>query len=144
VAEAVREKESQATIAHAREPGLTIVPSSLMAWLIHRSAQLGCGGGGGRDPNACAFRPFTLQSLTGEGSLDEATQGKLVSFIASGTFMSGRFLRYLMHFRSSSGSTELYFTITANGITTQSREWMQFGVDIINRTLQCREFAIFL
>jgi hypothetical protein len=48
---------------------------------------------------------------------------KLVSFIACGTFMSGQFLRYLMHFLTLSESTELDFTIMADGITCQSCEW---------------------
>ena len=47
---------------------------------------------------------------------------KFVSFIASGTFMSGQFLRYLMHFWTLSGSTELDLTIVADGITTKSWE----------------------
>ena len=47
---------------------------------------------------------------------------KSVSFIASRTFVSGRFLRYFMHFWTLSGSTELDLTIMADSITTKSRE----------------------
>ena len=47
---------------------------------------------------------------------------KFVSFIAAGTLVSGRFLRYLMHFWTLSGSTELDLTIVADGIITKSQE----------------------
>jgi hypothetical protein len=49
-----------------------------------------------------------------------------------------------MHFWTLSGSSELDLTIMADGSTTWSREWMQSGIDRINRTLQCRNFTIFL
>ena len=103
VAEAAREKESQ---VHAWEPGLTSAPSSSMARLTRRSARSGCGGGGGgrRDLDMCAFK--TCSVLPGRDRwmkrrnkrLATSWTDKLVSFIAWGTFKSGRIMRYLMHF----------------------------------------------
>jgi hypothetical protein len=49
-----------------------------------------------------------------------------------------------MHFWTLSGSTELDLTIMDDGSTNWSKEGMQSGIDRINRTLQCRNFTIFL
>ena len=120
--------EGVTAIVHAQEPGLTTAPSSLIAQSRRRSAGSGCGGGGRRDPNVYAFIPFSV--LLGrdcwmkqhkERSATSSAE-KFVSFIASGTFMSGRFLRYLMHCWTLSGSTELGVTIVSDGLTTKSRE----------------------
>ncbi len=125
-------------------------PMTSMARLQSCLAQSGGVGGGRRGPNTCAFKPATI--LPGRDCrmkqhkvrLATSLSEKLESFIACGTFMSGRLMRSLMTFSTLAGSTELDLTIMANGITTWSRERKWSGVHKSKGTLHCRDLAQFL
>jgi hypothetical protein len=123
---------------------------SSMTRLQSRSLQSGCGGGGERGPNTCAFKPFAIlpgsdcrikqrKEISATSSSDN-----IASNMACGTFRSGRLMRVLMTFLSLSGSTDLDLSIVADGSITWSREWLQSGVDRSKGTSQCSNFACFL
>ena len=53
-------------------------------------------------------------------------------------------MRNLMTFLTLAGLAEFDLTIMANDSISQSREWMQSGVDRSRGTFKCRDFALFL
>jgi hypothetical protein len=120
-----------------------------MAQLQSCSLRSGCGSGGRRETNICAFKPFTV--LPGRDCrmkqckerLATSLLEKLASNIACGTFRTGRLMRVLMTFLSLSGSTDLALSIVADGSTTWSWEWLQSGVDRSIGTSKCSNLLAF-